>query len=251
MRRVLLGSLALTVALALAGVIWFTRSLDARVERYLERLGSELLGVPVRIASVDVELREGRATLHGLEVSNPPGGYSRRPALRVDDVGVSIEPASLASGPIVLREVSVGAPFVNLEVIESGVNLLALSRHLDRVEPGQADAAAGDETPRRYRIETLRIREGTLRVDASAVDREVREIALGNFARRNLGGTSGGTPGEIGKEMLGPFLSSVLAKVATDRIGELLEEQLDRAKEALSDSLRSILGVERKKKKKE
>lgn len=248
MRRVLLASLALTAALALAGVIWFTRSLDARVERYLERLGSELLGVPVRIASVDVALREGRATLHGLEVANPPGDYSSRPALRVDDVSVSIEAASLASSPIVLREVAVGAPFVNLEVTEGGLNLLALSRHLDRVEPEQADAAADDEPPRLFRIETLRIREGTLRVDASALDREVREIALGDFARRNLGGASGGTPGELGQEVLGPFLNTVLAKVATDRIGELLEEQLDRAKEELSESLRSILGVKRKKK---
>jgi hypothetical protein len=246
-RRALLGAAALAVALALVAVLWFARSLDARVARYLERVGSELLGTEVSVASAHVELRAGRATVRGLEVANPRGDgldFSREPALRVDQISVTIEPASLAGTPIVLGEVDVGAPFVNLEVTEGGrLNLLTLSQNLEGSQPEQADDAAGDEAPRRFRIRTLRIHEGTLRVDEG---REVREIALGNFVRKELGGASGGTPGELGRQVLVPFLNSVLTKVATDRIGELLDEQLDQAKEKLSESLRSILGVEKK-----
>jgi hypothetical protein len=250
-RRALLAAAVLAVVLVLVAVLWFVRSLDARVARHLERVGSELLGTEVSVSSVDVELRAGRATVRGLEVANPRGAglaFSREPALRVDEISVTLEPASLAGTPIVLGEVDAGAPFVNLEVTEGGgLNLLTLSQNLEGSRPEQADAAAGDEPPRRFRIRTLRIQEGTLRVDASAVGREVREIALGNFVRKELGGASGGTPGELGRQVLVPFLNSVLAKVATDRIGELLDEQLDQAKEKLSESLRSILGVQKKK----
>lgn len=247
MRRVLLGGVALALLLALAVGLWFVRSLDARVERYLERVGSELLGSEVRVASVDLELRAGRATVHGLEVANPRGDFSREPALRFDAIAVTIDPASLAGSPIVLSEVSVGAPFVNVEVTEGGVNALTLSRHLDGASSAAADDAAGEAAPRRFRIGVLRIREGTLRVDGSAVGREVRELSLGDFTRRGVGGAAGGTPGELGRQLLAPFLHTVLAKVATDRVGELLDEQLDEAKEKLSDSLRSVLGLDKKK----
>jgi len=246
-RRLLLAGLAALVLAAAVAALWLYRSIDGIVLRTLEDVGSELLGSEVSVSSVDVDLRGGRATVRGVEVANPRGDgldFSREPALRVDEISVTIEPASLAGTPIVLGEVDVGAPFVNLEVTEGGgLNLLALSQNLDGSQPEQADAAAGDEAPRRFRIRTLRIHEGTLRVDEG---REVREIALGNFVRKELGGAAGGTPGELGRQVLVPFLNSVLTKVASDRIGELLDEQLDQAKEKLSESLRSILGVKKK-----
>jgi hypothetical protein len=247
-RQRLLGGVAvLLLAVALAAV-WVYRSLDGLVQRTIERVGSELLGTEVSVASVDVDLRAARATVRGIEVANPRGeglAFSNEPAIRIAAVDVSIEPASLAREPIALRDVEVHEPFVNLEVLASDVNLLVLRRNVDRARPAAADAAAPTE-PRRFSVQRFAFGEGTIRADARAVGREVHELKLPKLELRELGGATGATPGELGKRVLEAFLARVLAQVAKDRVSELVERELDELQEKAADALRSILGTERK-----
>ena len=107
--------------------------------------------------------------------------HSAGMAISADEISVSLDAASLAASPIVLTEASVRGLLVNLEVTEGGLNALTLSRNVDRARPEQADAVAEETEPRRFRIRTLRFEQGTLRVDASAVGREVREVPLEAF----------------------------------------------------------------------
>jgi hypothetical protein len=237
------------VVVALAAVLWLLRSLDARVERYIETAGSELLGAEVSLESVDVDLRAGRAVLRGLEIANPPGdelGFSDVPALRFGEIDATLDVASLAGDPIVLEAVSVGAPFANLEVTPGGLNLLVLSRNLDRARPAEIDAAAGEELPRRFRLRELRIAEGTLRADARAVGRDVREQPLPALSLSDFGGAGGATPAELGRQTLRAYLLSVLSQAATDRVSELLEQQLNKVKERIAEGLLSIFGTKKK-----
>ena len=249
MRRALLGGgAALLLAGALAA-LWLYRSLDGIVERTIERVGSELLGSRVSVASVDVDLGAGRASVRGLEVANPRVeglSFSREPALRFDAIEVAIDAASLAGGPIRLEEVRVAAPFVNLEVMPGDVNLLVLQRNVSRARPGEADAAAGSEEPRRFRVGSFAFEEGTLRADASAVGREVRELRLPALRLAELGGPRGATPGELGQQVLGALLTRILAQAASDRVSELIDKELDQVKEKIGDALRSFLGAEKK-----
>ena len=250
MRRALLaGAAALVLAGALAA-LWLYRSLDRIVERSIERVGSELLGSEVSVASVDVELGAGRATVRGLEVANPRSeglAFSREPALRLDEITVSIDPASLAGGPVRLEEVRVAAPFVNLEVMSSDVNVLVLQRNLSQARPGDADAAAGAEEPLRFRVGSFVFDEGTLHADASAVGREVRDLRLPAFRLAELGGPRGATPGELGQQVLRGLLTRVLVQAASDQVSELIDKELDQIKERVGDALRSFFGAEKKK----
>jgi hypothetical protein len=144
-----LGLLVLAAALvaALAVVWWLVHSLDARVARALETVGSELLGTRVSVGAVDVDLRAGRATVRGVEVENPRGeklAFSKEPAIRCEEIEVTIEPASLAGGgPIVLSEVRVRAPRLSAEVTPGGVNLLELERRVSRASPAEWTRRAG------------------------------------------------------------------------------------------------------------
>jgi hypothetical protein len=247
-RQRLLGALAVLLLAAGLAAVWLYRSIDGVTRRTLERVGSELLGTEVSVASVDVDLRAARAIVRGIEVRNPRGeglAFSDLPALRIDEVHVSIEPASLAGDPITLQEVSVHHPFVNLEVTAGDVNLLALRRNLARARPAAADAAAGTGAPRRFAVRRFAFEEGTLRADATAVGREARELRLPKLELRDLGGAEGETPGELGKRVLEAFLARILAQAAKDRVSELIEQELDALKEKAADALRSFLGTER------
>ncbi len=248
MRRRLLGALAVLLLAAALAALWLQRSLDTVARRTLERVGSELLGSEVSVASVDVDLRGARATARGIEVANPRGeglAFSDEPAIRIAEVHVSIDAASLAGDPIALPEVSVRDPFVNLEVTPSEVNLLVLRRNVDRARPAAADAAARTGEPRRFAVQRFAFEEGTLRADATAVGRDAHDLRLPKLELRDLGGAAGGTPGELGKRVLEAFLARILTQVAKDRASELVEHELDALKEKAADALRSILGAER------
>jgi len=248
-RRFLVAGLAVLVVATAVAALWLYRSLDGIVERTIENVGSELLGSEVSVASVDVDLRGGRATVRGVEVANPRGeglSFSGDPAIRVGEIAVSLDPASVAGGPIRLPEVRAAELFVNLEVMPTEVNLLVLQRNLDRGRPEAADAAAGGE-PRRFRVGSFVFEEGTLRADASAVGREARELRLPSLRLAELGGARGATPGELGQRVLEALLARVLAQAAADRVSDLIDKELDQVKEKIGDALRSFLGAEKKK----
>jgi hypothetical protein len=249
-RRALVAAAVAALLVAAGAALYLWRSLDGIVARSIEGVGTRLLGTEVEVSSVHVDLRHGSASLRGLTVANPRGeglSFSKQPAFRLAEIHVTLEPTSLAAGPIVLREVAVVAPLANLEVTPADVNLLVLKRRLDRAQPGEADAAVAEGEPRRFRIERFRFEKGTLRADATAVGREVRELELPGLQLHDLGGAAGATPGELGQRVLGAFLGQVLAQAAKDRISELVEKELDRLGDRASDALRSFLGAEKKK----
>jgi hypothetical protein len=249
-RRALLAASVFALLVVAGAALYLWRSLDGIVARSVEGIGSRLLDSEVEVSSAHVDLRHGSASLRGLTVANPRGeglSFSKQPAFRLDEIRVALVPASLASGPIVLREVAVVAPLANLEVTPTEVNLLELKRRLDRSQPAEADEAVAKGEPRRFRIERLRFEKGTLRADASAVGREVREVELPALQLHDLGGSAGATPGELGQRVLGAFLGQVLAQAAKDRVSELVEKELDRVGDRVSGALRSFLGAEKKK----
>lgn len=250
MRRILVAGLAVLAVAAALVALWLYRSIDGIVERTIENVGSELLGSEVSVASVDVDLRGGRATVRGLEVANPQVeaiSFSGTPAIRFDAIDVAIDHGSLARPPIQLEEVRVAAPFVNLEVMPGDVNLLVLQRNVARARPAEADATAPVEEPRRFRIGAFVTEEGTLRADASGVGRDVRELRLPPLHLGELGGALGATPGELGQRVLEALLARVLAQAAADRVSDLIDKELDQVKEKIGDALRSFLGAEKKK----
>jgi hypothetical protein len=251
--RVRLGLLALAAALAaaLAGLWWLTRSLDARVERALETIGSELLGTRVSVGSVDVDLRGGRATVRDVEVENPRGealAFSKEPAIRCEEIEVAIEPTSLAGGgPIVLPEVLVRAPRLSAEVTPGGVNLLELQRRLSRASPAEAEEKAGvAEAPRRFVVRRLVFEGASARADSRAAGGDLRELALADLDLANVGAPRGATAGELGQRVLQGLLTRTLAALARERIGALVDEQLQELKDKAADAFRDLLAPRRR-----
>ena len=69
--RIALGAGAAVVVIAAVAAYLLLTSLDAIVERAIERYGSEITGTAVRVSSVDISLTSGRGTVRGLTVANP------------------------------------------------------------------------------------------------------------------------------------------------------------------------------------
>jgi hypothetical protein len=244
-KRALLALVVVIVVAAVAAGLWLLRSLDAIVARAIEDTGSALTGTRVGVSSVDVELREGRATVRGLTVANP-AGFSDHPALALGEIVVAIDVASVQErSPLVLSEVRVLRPTVSAELAAGGLNLDVLRKNVASA-PGDAGAESTPEAPAgeplRIAVGRFDFEEGRLHADTTAVGGDAHDLALPPVHLSRLGGDAGAPPAEIGERALEAILAKAVQTVAKDRLSSEVEKRLEGAGRALRD----LLGVEKK-----
>ena len=236
MKRIFLivgGALVLLVA----AVLWFTLSrLDSIVATAIQDYGSEIAGVPVSVGSVRIQLAEGRGTITGLRVGNPPG-YTAGDAFSLGEITLDIDPGSITRSPVVIEELTVGAPVAlyemdangraNIDVIRDNVKRYAGGSSASAEEESAGESGAGV----RLAVKKFRFQDGSVTADVSALHEKAKpqKLDLPALALDNIGGSEGATPAELGSEVLGAFTGSVrkaAGKVAKKEAQRLLRDQI-------------------------
>ena len=145
-RRTLKILLVVTIVLAvlLVGVLLF---LGPIIKTAAEKAGPLVLGVPVTVEKVSVNVFGGSFGLKNLRVGNLPG-YSDDPLVALGELRVAIKVSSLpGTGPIEIQEVTILAPKFSYEVVKGVSNVDALLARLQKKAPG-GEAAAKSEPAR-------------------------------------------------------------------------------------------------------
>jgi len=225
--------LVLVIAIGLAGYYIYS-NLDALVEQAIETHGSEALGVAVGVDGVAIDLMEGRASIYGLSVANPPG-YEAPHAFTLGEITVAIDLASLEEqDPIVLDEITIGNPAVFYEMNRAGKANVDVLRENAASGGGAAEESADPSEPAgeplRLRIRKLRFEEGQIAANTRAIGGPEIDAKIGRAELTDVGGAAGATPDEIGvvivKQLGGQAADAVkdmgrkeLDKVIDDKIG--------------------------------
>jgi hypothetical protein len=203
--RNLVLSAVIVVVLAAGGAIWWLyASLDMLAKLAIERLGSEITGVAVRVDSVRIEATEGRGTIRGLLVGNPKG-FEAPHALKLGEMHLALDPASLAKGAVLIRELVLAAPEVvyergqgsdNLALIQKAVNAW-VEKHAGASKP---DGGAG----MKFVVERVTVRDGVARFGTAA------SLPIPDLQLRDVGKKSGGaSAGEVVKQVWDAILRSI------------------------------------------
>ena len=215
MRKILIGISAIVVVVVLA-VVFFLGNIDKIVKGALEGVGSELLGVPVKVASVKIELKSGSGQITGLTIANPTG-YSAPNAFQMDMIRLGLNLGSLGKQPIVVDELKVVNPVVQLEVKEDGSsNLKTLQDNIDKnrvkADKKAVKQTSSDATPKGdpVRISIGKLSMTGVTVHVNAPGQEPQTVVIPDIVEDNVGNESGLTPGEIGKLIVGRIISSSL-----------------------------------------
>jgi uncharacterized protein involved in outer membrane biogenesis len=241
LRNIAIGA-GVVVAVVIAAAVYFLlNSLDAIVERAIERYGSEITGTAVRVASVDISLSSGRGTVRGLTVGNPKG-FSSDSTFSLEEITLQIDVGTVTSSPIVIDEITIRAPAVLFEVNQAGAaNVDEIRKNAERYRP-----AAGEEAePVRLLIRKFLFERGEIAADTTALGGKEMEAKLPPLTLSNVGGRQGATPGEIGKIMVKAMTRQVATAVASQQVGSYLEKKIDeeiggKVGEAAKDLLRSL-----------
>jgi len=237
---IVLGAVLLVVVVLV--VVW-TTSVDSAVEMAIEYYGSEALGTPVTVDSVEIRTAQGKGTIRGLRVAQPDG-YGTGDAIAVAEIVLDLDTGSLVDGdPYVVSLVSFTGPEVAYVMAEDGSsNLKALQANLADAEEAEESPAAGAtaETPVRLRIDRLEIADGRIEADMTALGIGTANATLPPITMTHVGGRAGAPPEELAASIGTNLVGHVLHAVATSTIGRRVQQLFDKDAKGVRSMLDSL-----------
>ena len=237
MKKILIGVVGLVIVASLAFIV-LVGNLDKILKGAIESIGSDLLGVPVTISAVEIDLKSGSGQISGFTIANPPG-YTAKNAFQMNKIRLEIDIGSLGKQPIVISELNIQNPKVELEAREDGSsNLQTLLNNIEK-NSAQADKKAAEQQPETEGVkkgEPLRISFNKLSISGVTVNaivpsQEPDQVVIPDIVMENVGGASGLTPAEVGSliigDIIGQSLKSALGKKFTEKVSEATKDLVD------------------------
>jgi uncharacterized protein involved in outer membrane biogenesis len=226
MKKVLIVFIAVVV-LIVAGVVYMLSNLDSLVAKAIEKHGSRVTQTSVTVSGVELSLKEGRGSITGLRVESPEG-FDVRDAFTLGDITLDIDIQSLRGEPVVIDEIRVIAPVVNVEIRENGAsNIDELRKNVNESVGGSAgDGGDSGGKEKKIRIRRFVFEEGSIEVDASALGQEKRQFTLPEIRLDDIGGADGETPDEIAKIILGEVIKKAASEISGSGVKGWLKSKL-------------------------
>lgn len=231
MKKTILILIAVIVLGAAGGVYYLLTNLDSIVKAAIEKYGSAATQTAVRVDSVDIRLTEGTAAVSGLTVANPEG-FAAPHAFTLGDISVTIDLDSLGRQPVVIDDISVGAPAVFYEMnSDNKDNINTLKRNLAGSEEKAArpDESAGGGP--RLLIERIALEDIALHAEVVPLERSY-DVELPALEMSRLGAPDGATPPELARQVMDELLGRVRNEIERQGIGRV-RGRLDREKAEL------------------
>lgn len=228
MKKLGIAALALVVVVA-AAFFWLRGNLDSLVKDAIEKYGSEMAGVPVRVASVEIKPGNGIGVIRGLSVGNP-AGFKTPHALKVGEVQLEIDVNTLVGEVVTIRRIVVVAPDVIYEKGETATNFDAIQKHVAE----HSGPSKSSEGGKKLIVDLFAVRDAKAQASAAFMDGKTVAVSLPDITLHDIGRAKGGiTPGELGQEITKAMKQRLAASISFDQLLKSAGKGLDKATEAV------------------
>jgi hypothetical protein len=216
-------------------ILWMTcmvagcSGLNERIQGKIETEGSQLTGVSVDVAEVDLKVLAGQGQITGITVANPDG-YGAKNAFEMDLLRLNIGFFSLLGSPLVLEELVIDGPVVNLEMNpRGGSNLKVIRENIEeylkeadrKSKEGKTETYKTDKDPRRIKVDRLVIRGADFNLQRK--DGSIHSGTLPDIELADVGGSEGKTLGGISSVVIIAITKEMFSEELFGKIKETLE----------------------------
>lgn len=214
MRKLLIA----VIGLAVVGIgisVFVMLNLDEFVKEAIQTFGSEATKTEVSVAEVKLALDSGKASIIGLNVSNPDG-FSNSNIFELGMISTQIDTNTLNQNPIMIDKVIISAPSVLYEINKSGRSNVDVLKNSMARAGSRADGDSGDhKDDLRMIIRTLIIEKSSVKVHIAALGDSGRGVNLPTITMADVGKKSGGvTSVELARILASRLLDGVASSVA-------------------------------------
>jgi uncharacterized protein involved in outer membrane biogenesis len=209
-------------------------SLGTIIKTGVTTVGPRLVGVPIQLEKVRINLFNGRVHVKGLVVGNPEG-FKTPSAMELSDFMVDLKMTSLFSDTIVVEQVLIRGPQITFEKSLKSSNFGALQQTLAAKAPAadrsaEAPAKATSEqsgAAKKVIIEDFRFDDGKVHISITAMGGKKMTVPLQPIRLQNIGQSSGGASlAQVIQEVLNTILRAVTETVSSagDFAGDVLKD---------------------------
>lgn len=167
-------------ALILVAGVFVYLNFGDLAKRAAEKIGSDALGVSVKISSLDISLKEKKVSVNGLRIGNPPG-YKKPHAMTAKSIRIGLNTASKEL--IDFKDIQVEGSVVNLEVTEKGTNLNDLKK-LAQAKP-QKESVGSEQI--RVIIQNMVIGASTLNPSVTLLGGDLGSVTIPSVRLSGIG----------------------------------------------------------------
>jgi hypothetical protein len=225
MKRLLIA-LVVLLAIGAVGAYLAFNYLDVIVKMALEHYGPDVTGVSVKVGEVQISPRNGRGAIRGLELGSP-SGFSAPRSARFGEIRLAIDPATLTSPVVRVRELVIESPHITYEKAAGSTNLDAIQKRIeayvkaadaaDGKGDGKGDGGRGTSTKRRFIIDRLAIRGVRVTMTNPALRGQGVGFDLPDIELRGIGQRQNGvTASEAANVVASTFQQRIAQKVLTN-----------------------------------
>lgn len=191
------AAIVLGLLLAVLGIafLWLHNNLDTLVKNAIEKYGSQMTGTKVHVASVEIRAAEGTGIVRGFVVGNP-AGFRTPYALKVGEIEIVLDIASIAKPVVIVKKIVVSAPDVIYEQANGTTNFDAIRKHIAEQGGSSGEKVGEKKGGKKLIIGRLVIRNAKAQASAAFLKGRMVSVDLPNIALNNIGRSEGGVPPE-------------------------------------------------------
>jgi len=228
-RTYALAALLLLLALGAAGLFWLRGNLDRLVRDAIVDYGSQMTQAPVRLGAVKLSAGDGLGVLRELSIGNP-AGFKTAHALRVEQIAIAVDLASLTREVVLIRQIELIAPDLIYEKAGGRTNFDALQANIAQQLGASGGAPAEDGKPggKRFIVESFALRKAHAQVSAGFLQGNTVSIALPDISLHDIGKAQGGlTADELGQVIAQAINRQLRASISFDKLLKSTESGLE------------------------
>ena len=230
MKKLGLSIVALAVLVA-AGLLWLRSNVDGLVKDAIAKYGSAMTQAKVSVGSVEIRSKDGTGIIRNLIIGNP-AGFKTSHAIKVGEIEVGIDIASLAREVVVIKKIAVKAPDVIYEKGDGMTNFDAIQKNIAAYLGTPEQKNGGDG--KRMIVEELTVRDAKAEASAAFMQGKTVPIPLPDISLRGVGKAKGGIPpGELGQEITQALKQKLSSAVSFDNLAKSAGQALDKAGSAI------------------
>ena len=227
--KILAAVLVILAAIIGAAVFWLSGNMDSLMKTAIGDYGSAMTQAKVSVDAVKIAPADGKGTISNLLIGNP-AGFKTAYAVKVGQIDVDIDIASVTRDVIVIRRIAINAPDVIYEKGDVMTNFDAIQKNIASYL-GPADSK---KEGKKLIVEELTIRDAKAQASAAFMSGKTVNVPLPDITLKNLGKAKGGiSPGELGQEITGALKAKLTGAVSFDRLMKSTGEALEKAGSAV------------------